>query len=159
MRREKVGRVRLELVQLRHKPCLGAASASRALMYFIYARIKGIAALERHGETQDVSQRTSCSSSSSFLSSLLVASREIVEGWKRGKGRGWLVARVDRNKKRAALALICKGISGITLSTLFSSSFSLSISLSLFHFFSFVLFLSDPNRDFFKKPSFHDLLG
>lgn len=121
--------------------------------------IKGIAALERHGETQDVSQRTSCSSSSSFLSSLLVASREIVEGWKRGKGRGWLVARVDRNKKRAALALICKGISGITLSTLFSSSFSLSISLSLFHFFSFVLFLSDPNRDFFKKPSFHDLLG
>lgn len=150
MRREKVGRVRLELVQLRHKPCLGAASASRALMYFIYARIKGIAALERHGETQDVSQRTSCSSSSSFLSSLLVASREIVEGWKRGKGRGWLVARVDRNKKRAALALICKGISGITLSTLFSSSFSLSISLFLFHFFLF-RFVSLRSEQIFLK--------
>lgn len=112
--------------------------------------IKGIAALERHGETQDVSQRTSCSSSSSFLSSLLVASREIVEGWKRGKGRGWLVARVDRNKKRAALALICKGISGITLSTLFSSSFSLSISLFLFHFFLF-RFVSLRSEQIFLK--------
>lgn len=121
-------------------------------MYFIYVRIKGIAALERHGETQDVSQRTSCSSSSSsssFLSSLLVASRGIVATKGGKEERGWLVARVDRNKKRAALALICKGISGITLSTLFSSPFSLSLCFS---FMCFVLsFLFDPNRDFFKK--------
>lgn len=86
-----------------------------------------------------------------LLLSYLLSSSLLEESWGGGEGRGWLVARADRNKKRAALALICKGISGITLSTPFSF---LPLSLFLFHFylFRFVVSLRSEAEIFKKTP-------